>query len=291
MKKKYLFILIPGIVVIVGVVLAVCLQNRSICTVMGHQITKQEIALYKTMYKNDVRNYYETTYGTVLTDKDWNSNKFEKSPNEYLNEIALNECIHNKIVFILANENDIIDYVDYKDFNQAFEAENKERKRALEAGEIVYGMTSFTKEQYLDHTISALKNELAMTCFAATEEEIGEYLKQHEDEWLNNVTTYYVTDSIMKNGEVADSKEYVFTADSYMTDMHSCYEARMIAERLAVGEDDCYISEEGEEHIVTLINKVVNKEAAYEEYSDRIGKLLAYTALEDHIESVYEEIR
>lgn len=330
-RKKFCFVIVGGILCCVLVASFIRWIHRDpvIGGYQDYNITKAEFAFYQEQMKNSVRNYYQSQYGRTIGSKDWDTPVDGMTPKEYLKEIARKECLRIKALFILANAKGVIDYVDYDDFIKHWHAENKKRKQAIEAGEVVYGLTEFSKEEYLSHVTSQIEAELVNGMMSdqeaegyVTEEEVKQYLQEHSEEWVENITSYDVlevtvsaqektaTDTLekVKRGlemdltwqyqsiddvkktiqqlnESVTMTERIFDSDSMQQDIRECYELRMAAERLEEGKVSDVITTSEGQSLIVLLQKNVDEESAYQEYAERVRKKIATDRLEEELKS------
>jgi len=284
-------------------------SNQKIGYVGKYAITKEELEFYKNEEKSNVQNYFTKTYNISLSDADWNKALNGEVPNDKLLEYALENCIDTKVLFALAYELGLSEYVDYDDFQTALSAENASREEAVAAGEIVYGVINFSAREYLGHLRTKLENEIKTALSSEkedalyiSEDEIKQYFEENQEEWLFNGTTLYVTElQIPKDDESAKElavflkkqlelgtgidglsdieKESIveiereFTASSYSQDMSACYEVRSAADEMAVNEIRI-LKIDSTYSVICLKEKVVDIQKAYQEYSIRIKEVL-----------------
>lgn len=129
-------------------------------TVDGYGVTEEEFRLFLLDKKAVTANYYWTNY-QIQPDADfWTTEVDGKTPLDYAKERALNALVKSKIEFILASERNILAYQDYNARLKEMEAENAERARKQEAGEVFYGLTEFTPFTYYQYLNTNIRSEL-----------------------------------------------------------------------------------------------------------------------------------
>ena len=116
-------------------------------------------------------------------------------------------------------------------------------------------------------------------------------MDENKEEWVNNITTLYISDAIVdENGVVKSTKDYVFSNDSYSEDIKKCPEARIAAEKLEVGESQSYTDGNGYLHTVTMLDKQIASGDMYAEYEQRARKKLALKVLESQVTDLAKTI-
>ena len=286
LKKKMILTIIFALSVLAAIIVLSFGTQRVVSTINGYAITKEEVDFHKRIHRNEVRNYYLSNYGIALEDKDWTRTVGDETPEEFLYKTALKECRYNKAVFILAYEKGIIEYVDFRHFKMALKDENAKRKKAIEAGETVYGMTTFSEEEYYSHVLSDLKNALVEE-MSISDEDVARYLEGNSDQWLFDVTTYSAEDIRLDENEQEITKDILlFTSDSYSTDMRKCPEARLLVGKMDLGEVAYYKDGTGDLHSIKLVEKQVDRSAAFAKYYSRAKRELAVSRLDETIRAM-----
>ncbi|SDA43644.1 hypothetical protein SAMN02910368_00483 [Lachnospiraceae bacterium G11] len=286
MKKKIVIISILTFACIACFcVIAVYLSSNA-----GYRITKKELEFHKNIMRNEIRNYYYANFGLEVDSETWDKEVNGITPEEYLTECALNQSRLDRALFIIAHEEGLIEYDDYDGFLNALKRENESRRKDILAGKVVYGLTEFTPEEYYKHVMADIENEL-LRRINVDETEVKKYLDENKEEWVNNITTLYISDAIVdENGAVKSTKDYVFSNDSYSEDIKKCPEARIAAEKLEVGESQSYTDENGYLHTVTMLDKQIASGDMYAEYEQRARKKLALKVLESQVTDLAKTI-
>lgn len=252
------------------------------------KITKEELEFHKSILRNEVRNYYYAEYGIDLDADSWNLEVDGMTPEDYLEGYALQQSKLDRALFVMANEKGILEYSDYRGFLNALKIENETRKEDIAAGKIVYGLTEYSKEEYYQHVLAYVRNELIKE-IEVNDEDVSDYLNKNQEEWQANVTSLNVKEILMdKDGNILNEKEYVFDEKSYPEDIKKCPETRLLAEQMKEGETISYTDETEVVHDVTLVSALVNYDEAYAEYKDRIRKVLANDILDQRIRQLAE---
>ncbi|MFM9279892.1 peptidyl-prolyl cis-trans isomerase [Paenibacillus jiagnxiensis] len=196
--------------VVISVLLAVCFisltaflslpKANRVASIGLYEITTPELSFHMKKLQAQVQNEFQTKYGVTLGKDDWEEEFAGRKPLRDLQAKALEEIIRDKTVFILAKEEQLIDYVDYSDFLKAMEEENQNREKAAASGEIVYGLMNFSAEPYYSHVLSALKTALK-TALSENEGdplyiergEVEAYFQANKADWAVKGTSYKLT--------------------------------------------------------------------------------------------------
>ncbi len=285
--------------------------DRAVAEFDGYPISDREMDFYRELVRSDVLNYYQANYEVNALEHP--DDAYDgMTPGQKWEEMALARLQEDKCLMILGYEQGLIGFADFTSFEDAWNSENKARAAAVQNGEIVYGMTSFTEEEYLAHFLANLRIALEKQLSASegdslyvTEEEIRTAYEADQTLWDADATTLCVTDyyvmqsddltaleevreSIMSgmDAEPSDAvnvREWTFTGDSYSADYHRCYEIRSAADEMAEGELREVMDEIGY-HLIYLASKEVDHEAAYESYRETIRSYVLDTKFQVYYE-------
>ncbi len=176
MKKILSFILIATIVLS----LSACTseEKAEVVTVNGEIITQEETDYFRGKLKAEVLNDYIEKYSVEYTEDFWQTEFDGKTPEETLDELALEESIMAKIQLVLMKEEGIYDDISFEGLRQKAEQFNAENKNK----EGIVGIKSIQMSQfymyYLQNGIMELQNIYAEGKLAPTEEEIKEKTKE-----------------------------------------------------------------------------------------------------------------
>lgn len=208
MNKKAAFRIIFLLVVTVliaecGMFVSALLRDRKadqVAAVGPYSITKQELSFHMKNLQAQVQNEFQTQYHVTLGKDDWSTEFEGRKPLDELREKALEESIRDKVFFILAKEEHLVDYVDYSDLLKAMKKENQIREEAAAHGEIVYGLKNFSVEPYYSHVLSSIKTALKEALSKNEGDplyigkgEVEAYFHANKSDWTAKATSYKVT--------------------------------------------------------------------------------------------------
>jgi len=172
--------LLAGIGVVVaaavGIGIAIGGRTHEVAAVDGHPVTRDELIFHMRRLAPAVRNEMgDTADDAAVIGR--------------LRERALAEAEKDKVLLLLAEERGLIDSVDHEDFLAEVRAENKRRAESARRGEVVYGVTEFSPEEYytkrLTDLTTALKNALPVT-----DAEVRAEFDADRASWSAGATTY-----------------------------------------------------------------------------------------------------
>ncbi len=146
--------------------------------VNGESISADELEYFKGKLKAQVLNDYLAEYSIKYMPDFWNREFDGKTPEQTLNEQALEKCILAKLQFVLMREKGIYTDITYQGLYNKALAFNE----ANSSKEGVVGLKSIKMEQfysyYLDNGIMELRNLLAKDEIKPTEQEINDRITQ-----------------------------------------------------------------------------------------------------------------
>ena len=191
MKKVLIFAGLCLVVAAAAVTGAILSRNHNrVATVAGHDVTRDELVFHMRLLaptvQNQIRNQYHVA-GTV----DWKANYGAQSGLSRLSAAALDQIRADKTTFVLAREQGIQVAVDYDDFLNEMAAENKRRAEAVAKGQVVYGVTEFTPDEYYSHRLTEIKTELQKRLpLSVSDAEVKAAFEADRESWSANATTY-----------------------------------------------------------------------------------------------------
>lgn len=158
---------------------AVCLLMLSACSgggpvafrVEGVAVEKDELVYYMRDYSSVAAAEMESTYG-VNSGEDgfWEKRYGELKPLEYLKEYTVEQIARTKMEQIIAREQGIETPLTWTEQHKELEEENRRRREAYEAGEVVYGSIERDFVAYFANTIYGMRMEV-QEALGLTEEE------------------------------------------------------------------------------------------------------------------------
>jgi len=327
-KRKKIFVIagIPATVIVIVFILAAVYyrSDKTIALLDGQAITVDELEFYETLEESSVRNYYRANFGITLESEEmWSQQVDGTEPRQLLAERALERCVNDKALLLLTLEQGIDVPVNYEQFKQAVKEENNEREKALKNKEVVYGVNHFSDEEYLSHTLTNIRNQLITELsreeeqpLYVTDEEVCMYYKANNKDWNAKATTTHVADIMLTNplteedaGKITElirsgksleeiafaypdgleTKNRVFTGDSYKTDIRACYEVRIAADEMVQGEVRIITSDEVI-NVIYIQERISDDEEILNTYSTQIRSVIAEQKFENFLNSYQEQL-
>jgi len=160
----------------VGTGIALGGPTDEVATVDGHPVTRDELIFHMRRLAPAVRNEMgDSVEAAALIGR--------------LRERGLAEAEKDKVLLLLAEEQGLVDSVDYEDFLAEVRAENERRAEAGRRGEVVYGVTEFSPEEYYTKRLTDLTTALKNT-MSVTDAEVRTEFDTDRASWSANATTY-----------------------------------------------------------------------------------------------------
>lgn len=193
----------------------------------------------------------------------------------YINEV--------NAVFYLGDKFDLYEPYSFDLLKMRMEQENQDRKRKLEAGEIVYGLEQFTLQTYYQYERSNLETDL----IAYIEEHVDSEIMEQAEAFYNKNSDLFtgresVTYEITAFGETKE-----VTADREQLNLLANGDMNLadFLENAEVGETYTDV-QNGEERNV-VVTKIINSEAGFENNRDAVIQYyIRYVLLEELIDTV-----
>ena len=166
------------------------LKTNAVVKVNGEAVTQEEVDYFKGKLKAEVLNNYIEKYSVEYTEDFWETEFEGLTPQEVLDEMALEESIMAKIQFVLMREEGIYDDISFEALRQKAETFNAENENK----EGVVGIKSIQLSQfytyYLQNGKMELQNIYSEGKLVPTEEEI----KEKTDELMAQVNSSDVSE-------------------------------------------------------------------------------------------------
>ncbi len=150
--------------------------------VNGETITENELNYFKGRLRADVAGEYVSLYTCDYSDSFWTTPFGGKTPEDTLNERALDECVKVKLQLVLCREYGIYEDIAYEalyDKAAAYNAAHSDGQNA--AGVKSIGLSSFYT-YYLNNGVLELKNKMAADKLKPTDDEIARQLEEMSGE-------------------------------------------------------------------------------------------------------------
>jgi hypothetical protein len=247
--------LVVAAVVAAGVVgFVVVRPGDQVATVDGHAITRDELAFH-------MRRLSTTTKGDLRAQ-------------------ALAEAERDKVLLLIANEQGLVDSVDHADFMKSVDQENARRADAERKGEVVYGLTEFSPEEFYGKRIADLTTELRKRQ-PVSDAEVRTAFDKDPGAWSANATTYAYSKLIVPRpvavaGDLsAVAKRYPaarLSRATYQPGGVSAHDQELLAMLTALrpGQISKPVPGGGEVTYYQLDRRIVDEDKAFAEYSPRI---------------------
>ena len=150
----------------------------AVATVNGESIAPEELEYFKGKLKAQILNDYMEKYSIEYVPDFWNRDFDGKTPQQALDEQALEKCVMAKLQFVLMRDKGIYTDISYQGLYNKAIAFNEENS----GKEGVVGLKSIKMEQfysyYLDNGIMELRNVLTKDEIKPTEQEIIDRIAQ-----------------------------------------------------------------------------------------------------------------
>jgi hypothetical protein len=171
-------------------------DDQVVATIDGADVTRGELLFHARLVRAAVDN------AAIDDATDLNSADQRTADDRAaaLREAALDEIRHDRALLALGRERGLTDLESFADLEAAAESTNATRARQVAEGELVYGLTEFTLDEFRSRTMTDLRTRLtaALTSGQApelviTDAEVETFLAEHADEWAAGASTYRVT--------------------------------------------------------------------------------------------------
>lgn len=165
-------------------------DDRVVATIDGADVTRAELLFHMQRVRAGVENSARSDAAAADADL----------RDAALRDAALDEIEGDRALTALAREHGLAAIDTFADLRRATEATNTTRGEQAAHGEVVYGLTSFSVEEFHSRTMTELRTALidalskgADPELAVTDAEVEQYLAEHAREWAAGATTYRAT--------------------------------------------------------------------------------------------------
>jgi len=104
--------------------------------------------------------YFRQKYGAEDSADFWTTPYDGEAPLEWIKQKTLDECVRIKIEQVLARDHGVIADAGYGAFLSSLERENERRRKALAAGEPIYGPQQYAEDTYFTYSFTNMVLEL-----------------------------------------------------------------------------------------------------------------------------------
>ena len=180
--KNGMKIIIIAIIVCVAVTAAIALRivkhgkmPMPCLSINNRAVTKDGYQQALKDVRYDVNVYFSSTYGVVEDESFWTGEYGGEVPYKKLADEAIERLKYLHAVYSLAEEKGYVDDSGYNALVERMKNENRQRKQKIESGEVVYGLSEYSLEQFVEYETSSFKERYCS-------DETNEGMKLTEDE-------------------------------------------------------------------------------------------------------------
>lgn len=182
-------------------------------TVGNLKIAKEEVEMITNDMKSKTQNNLMNTYNINSKDFKWSKRYGDKKAIDYLLDDVVNEIKYVKTIQYIAKDLKIIDDFDYDLFLDMLNEENEQRENKVKNNEVVYGLESYTEQQYYDYYNNNLYLDIQAKLIdnktvKVTEKDIQETYKENKD-YFNNESFDLVKEYVENLCYEKEVEEYV----------------------------------------------------------------------------------
>jgi hypothetical protein len=150
-----------------------------VATVNGEPISARLFQRRLVRGRSLAYRHFRERYGAEESADFWTTSHEGVTPLGWLKQVTLGECVRIKIEQIAAREQGVVTDISYPAFLSTLERENERRRRALEAGEPIYGPKQYREDEYFTYVFTNMvihsKRRLRDTKLHASEETLRSY--------------------------------------------------------------------------------------------------------------------
>ena len=191
--KKVLFVFFSIVIMLCG-----CSDSSAnvAFTVNDVESSKDELVFYMRRSSDVVIAIAEEDYGLDgTTDNFWNEPMGDTTPLLYLQKTAQDEIIRQKVMQTAAKEYGIDSPLTYEEQQSDWKADNDERQKKEQAGELVYGATTRPFYTYLTIVLSDVEKEFKSILnkegiIKISEQELKNYYSEHPEYFKGEDSDY-----------------------------------------------------------------------------------------------------
>ena len=286
-------------------------------TIGGLEISEEE---YKDIMQEQiypVTRYFFDTYGAAVDGEFWEKDFQGEVPYQMLAEYTLEQLKYQHGVYEHAKRMGYVDSASYESLLERVETENTIRKEKIEKGEVVYGLSEYTKELYLEYEMDSFQkrycDNIENEGMDISDEERQVYYEENKDVLYNayddltlnylrvpyevegaqeSMTSLYKkmdaehTMESLINGEFSQLKEYFskleITSSEYGSYAKTMPEVLEYSNGLEKGQSTQVIDDGTSFSLVECVNRVKHDYLPIDQVKDHINKALR--------ESVYDDL-
>lgn len=184
-KRKFLNVLILAMIAVMSVLVFSGCGKAFDLSIENEKIYEEEYINIMNDIKLDVANEIAQGSNVNIDDSFWKTEQNGKLPYQILADNVIEKLKEIHAVYELAKEHEYIDSASYEDIKKRMEQENQSRSEAIEKGEVVYGLSSFSYNVYLEYEMDSLQKayceDLTNPGMEISEEESRAYYEENKD--------------------------------------------------------------------------------------------------------------
>ncbi|MDY4669072.1 MAG: hypothetical protein SO415_03595 [Oliverpabstia sp.] len=143
-------------------------------------VTKDEYEMLAKEYSNQIYRKYSTEQ--VNQEDFWTKEIDGQKPYELLDEIVTEKLLENYNLKTIAVEEKIVKDYNYQELMEQRDKENQEKKKGVQEGDVIYGLTSFDDSAYYEYWYSNLETQIK-----------NQWIKENVKVTRGECQTYYDT--------------------------------------------------------------------------------------------------
>lgn len=322
-KNVKLVVRLVSMVSIIALIFSGC--GKSFQLSIGNEgISQEEYINVMNEIKLDVANEIVQGNSVNIDSNFWKTEQNGELPYKILADKTIEKLKYIHGVYELAKEHGYIDSASYEGIKQRMEQENQSRSEAIEKGEVVYGLSSFNYNVYLEYEMDTLQKSYCEDTtnpgMEISEDESREYYEENKDSMFYMYDDFtiqyirvpyegYLSDEEKNNiysqmtslyaeassniGDYIDNypelKEY-YGEEEILSD-EADYMSRTIGDVMEIGyaldagEKSAVIDQNGYLFLVQCISKTEHDYTPYEDVKANIEKILR----EENYDQIVEE--
>lgn len=193
-KRLSNFILSTLLIFAIVLLSSSCQNSNYILKIGETEVPKEEYRIVMSSLKDETmmhysKNYNETDFSKSFWKREYPSGSI--TPIEYLNEKTIEKIKENHAILNMAKKEKLIENDSFEFIYRMFEEENLDRSQNQQNEEEIYGVSSFTIEEYYEYLISNLSVNLrSILSENLTEQEIDSYYEKNKDKMFCEPSIY-----------------------------------------------------------------------------------------------------
>lgn len=187
-KLKIYVIIVIIVAIFLGILGGFFLKKRMDTfhlKINGLSIDKREYEHVMQEMIYDTTDYFAKTYRASVDRDFWTKDFNGEVPYKVLTDFALKRLKEIRVTYEVAKEEGYVESIDYQSLLERFNTENKTRKEKIEKGEVVYGLSQFDLDLFIEYDLDGIEkkycNDLEHENMQISEEEQNEYYEANKD--------------------------------------------------------------------------------------------------------------